>query len=163
MANYCVYSRTNYFRVTDEKRYAELFAGLYPECDADTDVGDFTKEINGVIYHGFGCYDSIAWYNNKRNRVDIDNVNDDDVEDDDIDDDDFENEFDTFIDELQAILPDDDAFILYEVGHEKLKCLTGFVLVVTKNEIRQSNMGDTAIDMAREMLDNKKFRTESTN
>ena len=57
MANYMATARTNYFRVTDEKRYAELFKGLCSEGE----VYDFTEEKDGVIYHGFGSYDSITW------------------------------------------------------------------------------------------------------
>lgn len=53
--NYEGISRSNYFRVTDEKKYAELFEKF------DGAVRDFTKEVDGETLHGFGCEDSICY------------------------------------------------------------------------------------------------------
>ena len=83
MANYIATTRTNYFRVTDESRYSELFDKL---CCKD-DIADFTENKNGIIYHGFGAYGTIDYL-----------VGD-------------EYDWDEFITELKKILPDDEAFI----------------------------------------------------
>lgn len=133
MANYIGVCRTNYFRVTDEKRYEELFNRL---CAEDT-IHDFTKEKDGVLYHGFGCYDSIDY----------------------LDEETKEYYFDVFLEELQKILPDDEAFILMESGHEKLRYVTGYVVVCTSKEIKSMSSSTWAIIEARKML-GKDFDTE---
>ena len=63
MADYLAVARTNYFRVTDEERYQELFEHLV----TNGDVQDFTEERNGVVYHGFGAYASIDY------QIDLEN------------------------------------------------------------------------------------------
>lgn len=45
MANYVGTARTDYFRVTDEKRYGELFDRL---C-AEAGIEDFTEERDGIL------------------------------------------------------------------------------------------------------------------
>lgn len=59
MSNYYSNSRTNYFRVTDETKFEELFANLV--SDDGCEVYDFTKVVDGVTLHGFGSYGSIDY------------------------------------------------------------------------------------------------------
>lgn len=133
MANYMSTARTNYFRVTNEKRYEELFNSLY---SAD-DIQDFTKEKNGVLYHGFGAYCSIEYMNEEE-----------------------EYDFDEFLKELQKILPEDEAFIYFESGYEKLRYVTGYSVVVTSKEIVSENISNWAIKKAKELLGDD-FETET--
>lgn len=144
MANYCAFSRTNYFRVTDEEKYKELFAGLTD--DSGDGVEDFTKvDKNGVTLHGFGTYGSIEWHDPAKSDED----------------DDYEDEFDTFLDRLKEILPDDDAMIMTEVGYEKLRYLTAYSIVVTKNNPTQSfDLGNIAVSRAKDLLGNREWHTE---
>ena len=111
MANYTCASRTNYFRVTDEAEYEKLFNCL---CSEDS-IEDMSETRNGVIYHAFGSYGSIDYCDDS----DPDSM--DDIE--------------VFAKKLQKIMPDDDAFILFESGNEKLRYVTGTALIVTKNSI----------------------------
>ena len=130
MANYIATARTNYFRVTDEERYAELFAGLLSEDQ----IYDFTKtDSDGVTRHCFGSYDAIDWYAEE----------DEDHEDPD---------FGRFLIELQRILPEDEAFMYFEAGHEKLRYVTGCTVVVTANRIRRMSIDDWAMKTAEELL-----------
>ena len=140
MANYCSTSRTNYFRVTDEKKYAELFANLVGDEDG---VEDFTETKDGITFHGFGSYGSIDYC--------VPPSDDDDYP---------EYDFDKFLSELQTILPDDEAFIYTESGYEKLRYITGFSIVVTKDKIESIDIVSGAIDLARKMLKNDKFQTQ---
>ena len=126
MANYMGTARTNYFRVTDEEKWQELFNGL---CCQDA-IHDFTEEKDGVKYHGFGAYDSIEY----------------------IDEETEEYDFGVFVNELQKILPDNEAFIYMESGYEKLRYVTGFVLVVTNKETKSMSLDSWAISQARELL-----------
>ena len=144
MSNYYANSRTNYFRVTDEVRFAELFANLVADED---EVCDFTKlDDNGVALHAFGGYGSIDY------RVPI--LNDDES------DDDYDYDFDGFLEELQKILPEDEAFIYMESGHEKLRYVTGISIVVTKTKIETLDIRSGAIALARKLLNNDKFQTQ---
>lgn len=138
MANYACASRTNYFRVTDETRYETLFNHL---CSEDS-IEDMSETRDGVIYHAFGCYSSIDYY--------------DDSDPDSMDD------IGVFAKELQKIMPDDDAFILFESGNEKLRYVTGTALIVTKNDIEQLSIQKTAIDMCKSMLGNDNFDTQTS-
>jgi hypothetical protein len=132
MANYMATARTNYFRVTDEKKYEELFYGL---CCEDT-IEDFTKEKDGVLYHGFGSYDSINYL-----------VSD-------------EYDFDEFLTKLQKILPDNEAFIYMEAGNEKLRYVVGLVVVVTSKEIKSMSLDTWAKEQVKQLLGSD-FETET--
>lgn len=125
MANYMATARTNYFRVINEKRYQELFNNLISEDN----IEDFTYSKDGTIYHGFGAYDSINYLTE-----------------------DEEYDFDEFLLELQKILPDDEAFIYMEAGHEKLRYVTGDVIIVTRKEIVGENIASWAVKKAQELL-----------
>ena len=98
MANYECTTRTNYFRVTDEERYKELFGLL----TAEMEIEDFTKEDGEKILHGFGSY------------CDIDCYGDEEQEN-------LPADFDEWLEELQKILPEDEAFIYMQAGNEKLR------------------------------------------
>jgi len=140
MANSHEVARTNYFRVTDETRYAELFKNL---VGGDDGVKDFTKEEDGVILHGFGAYGSVDYLTSSQEDEDDGNFN-----------------FDHFLSELQKILPEDEAFVYMESGHEKLRYLTGLAIIATSKEIRSVDLLQQAMSAAREMLGNESFCTQ---
>lgn len=140
---FCWYSAT-YFRVTDEAKFAELFANLVGDED---EVHDFTKVEDGVTLHAFGSYGSIDYKKPMQNNGEED-------------DEDYDYDFDGFLAELQKILPDDEAFIYTECGHEKLRYITGFSIVVTKTKIKSVDIRSGAVELARKMLNNKKFQTK---
>lgn len=141
MANYCSNSRTNYFRVTDEAKYAELFANLV--CK-EGKIHDFSKiDEDGVHLHGFGSYSSIDYkVPTQDSTVD------------------FDSDFDVFLTELQKILPSDEAFIYREIGHAKLRYVYGYSIVVTNNKIESIDISEGAEDLARKMLGNNHFITQ---
>lgn len=135
MANYYGCSRTNYFRVTDEEKYNELFSNLISN---EADIEDFTEEREGVLYHGFGAFDSIDYV--PKNSQEFD--------------------FDLFLSELQKILPENEAFIYMESGHQKLCYITGFAIVVTKDKIANIDIRTMALKMAKQMLNNEDYDTQ---
>lgn len=140
MANYIASARTNYFRVTDEEKYKKLFDGL---CGED-DITGFTKEENGVIYHAFGSYCNIEY-------CEVFGA-----------DDDYEYDFNTFLNKLQKILPDDEVFIYMEAGHEKLRYVSGYVIVMTNKECKSMSLNAWARQQAKQMLNNDNFETQMT-
>ena len=137
MATYECASRTNYFHVTDEEKYAQLYSGLYGN------VVDFTKTAeDGSILHGFGAYSSVCWSSTG------------DPEDDPGD------GFDEFVQKLQAILPKNEAFIYVESGNENLRYVTGHTIVCTAEGISFINLADAALARAREMLGEPTWSTQ---
>lgn len=125
MANYYAVSRTNYFRVTDEEKYNDLIDGL----SSEDEFHDFTyKDENGVTWHGFGTYGNFSY-----NLDEDGNMGD-------------------FYEELQKILPEDEAFMLFESGYEKLRYVTGYVDLVTHNNICGMSIEEWAIQKAKELV-----------
>lgn len=53
--------------------------------------------------------------------------------------------------ELQSILPDDEAAILFEVGYEKMRYLIGHATVVTNKDINGLSLENGAIELATKM------------
>lgn len=62
------------------------------------------------------------------------------------------NGMDTFYKELQQILPDGEAMILQEAGHEKLNYVAGVATIITNKEIRFLDLSELAVKTAGKML-----------
>lgn len=136
MANYVCTSRTNYFRVTDEEKYEALFSRLY--CPDGDEISALTKTENGVTRHGFGSYGQI-WYKDPALDEDEEDYQEDDC-------------INMFLEELQKILPEDEAFILFEAGHTKLQHVSGDAIVATADTIEYVNLRNAALAAARKIL-----------
>lgn len=65
-----------------------------------------------------------------------------------------ESDIDEFYHRLQKLLPDNECFIYQEIGHEKLRYLVGYGVVVTKNDIKSTNISDWCAKTAKEILGN---------
>lgn len=70
---------------------------------------------------------------------------------------DLDSDFDTFLKELQKILPDDEVFVYQEIGHEKHRYLVGYGLVVSKTDVKSLSIDDWCTETAREMVGNSKY------
>lgn len=136
MANYMCTIRTNYFHVIDENKFLDLMNRVYGE---DT-VNVFRGYDNTF---GFGCYGGIS------------GIADDD--DDDIDD----SCYDDFLGALQECVSDDDAILIFEVGNEKLRYVTGWVTVVTNKSITSRGLDMVGREIARKELNNAGWTTQS--
>lgn len=98
------------------------------------DIIDFTKEDRkGNILHGFGSYTDIFYM--------------------------FNDDMELFYTELQKILPDDEAFILIEVGHVKLRYICGYADIITNKNMESISLEDLAALKASELLDSEDFAT----
>ena len=109
MANYISTTVSNYFRVKDEVAYNELLK----KVSAD-DIYIDTKEIEGELYHFIGGYGSIYGIENEDGDCD----------------------YDAFIDELKKCVHEEDVIILKEVGHEKLRYVTAFAVIIASNHVQ---------------------------
>ena len=158
MANYYSASRTNYFRVTDEVKYAALIERL---TVGEGELYDFTKtDENGVIWHGFGAYDTIDYLNPAYDEFGDD---EDEFDEDAFDEEDYEDyDLDAFLKELATILPDGEAFILFNAGHEKLRYISGSAIIVTNKGIDSVGLEEMAVAKAADLLGVSIFSTRCT-
>lgn len=139
MANYYATIRTNYFSVKDEAKFREAVNS----CNAEEELHIFEEtRPDGSKIFGFGCYGSI--YGIPPGE----------------DEDDDENDLDAFYDALQELLPENDAIIITEIGHEKMRYLIGCCTIITRNEIQFVDVRNRAVDLARAMLKNDAFQTQ---
>lgn len=153
MANYYSMCRTNYFSVTNEARFREIINkcsgedecvliqceedkskfGFYCECNL-TGLFESTNESACEACEDKACYDC--------GYVDYDGA------------------FDNLLKELQKILPVGEAIIITEVGNEKMRYLSGFCTIITKDKISWLDLRDLALKKARRMLRNPSFTTQ---
>ena len=139
MANYICAGRSNYFQVADEEAWQKWLGHV---CG----VEDFSyTDEDGVRWHGFGCYDS-PWYDY------IDSEDGDDV--------DGGIDCDASIDEIQSFIADGHALIYREAGWEKLRYVSGWVMVVTKDGVKGMNIVDSGLELARVMLGDDGYSPE---
>mgnify|MGYP004474757533 CR=1 FL=1 len=135
MANYECVSRTNYFHVKD----AELFREFMDTVIADDlhlwDEKD--NNINNVF--AFGCEGTIYG----------------------IPDENGDSSLDLFFEELQKHIADNDAVILTEAEHEKLRYVTGYATVITNANLQTIGIETFALAKAKEMLENPGFETKT--
>ena len=70
---------------------------------------------------------------------------------------------DDFYKALQVILPEDEAFMLFESGAEKLRYVTGNAVCVTRDRIAYSpGLQNWALTVARELLEDPNYTTQMT-
>lgn len=136
MANYIGYTRTNYFAVKDEDAFQKAIS------DCRTSEGKlqlFEATVNGQKLFGFGCYGTIS------------GIPPADEEDD------CEEDMDAFCDALQSVLADGHAIMITEIGYEKLRYLIGECIIITSSDISSIFLRDTALQEAREILNDPKY------
>ena len=185
MANYDFTYRTNYFRVKDEDAYQEFIKHIRNISPTE----DFSKIKDGIVWHGMGGYDCTPeyidlpletetiknmlendkkFYDRNHNLIPengktlndyelIFNEENEIVYD--IDDAYQDDSFDRFLDELQKLLPDDDCFVYMESGHEKLRYVTGYALVMTSTTRKEMSL-DTFINNTVKNLFGENFTTQ---
>ena len=148
MANYICAVRTNYFHVKDEEEFRNFAKKLYSN-DNDLEVWE-EKDKEGKTVFGFGCCSELSGIHADSENGDIE----DSIEGD-------EGAYDRFVDEIQKLVAEDDAVIIYEIGREKLCYLNGLATVITAKEQKYLDISDFAVEQARKMLGNKEWETNS--
>ena len=139
MANYYCVMRTNYFRVKDGEKFLELMESV---CSGEDELQIWTEtDAEGTKRFGFGAYDSIRGINLAGDQ-------------------DEDPDYDAFITALQDCVADDDAIIIMEAGHEKLCYVGGSAEVITSQGHDYINITDSAVKMAKEMLNAPDWATK---
>lgn len=138
--NYTCARRTNYFRVTDEEKYATLMSKI--RGDHNT-LCLWNRTEDGITFHAFGCDSTMSYYPD----------NEDDTEGE------YPDEWDEFTEELSKLLPEDEAVIILEVGKEKLRYLSGYAEIITKHGSEFVDLTTVAIERACKLLGNDSWST----
>lgn len=123
MANNYIVTKTNYFKVTDEKKFRNLMQKVYAVII--NDGADPSKRA-------FGTYSSIDGFTK--------------------DGDWYENGYDDFCKELGALLPDGEVCIIMEIGHCKLREVYADYTIITNKEIYHINMTQDIQEKVRKIL-----------
>ena len=171
MANYYGNTRTNYFHVKDEAAFREFMGKVVGDEDG-IDLWDDEKDDQGKTLFGFGLYGCIAGIpvpvtnEDETKTEDTDTVSVSTTDEEDTDDEDesedTENDYDAFVTGLQQHVADDDAILIFESGHEKLRYVGGGATVITAKEVRYIDLLDTACKTAAGMLQNDQWSTKCT-
>lgn len=125
MANYIGTFRSSYFRVENEDAYESLKHHLVV---TDDDVEFWNEEKDEEIYHGFGGYGDIVGY--------VENVK----AYEDCESDEEQPDYDRFMKELSKIIKEGNACIIMSAGHEKLRYVSGDVVVIIKNHVEYDSL-----------------------
>ena len=142
MANYVNIFRSSYFRVKDEDKWKDLWEN---HVDGE-DLEDFSyKDDDGNRWHGFGGSGMYGYFNNREALEDDDEMLDPD----------------DFFDKIAELIIGGDACVIYYVGHEKLRYISGSVVVVTEGKVQYNNLADVAHHMMKAIgVDPKTVREE---
>lgn len=135
MANYECVSRTNYFHVKDAETFREFMDSVIAD---DLHLWEEKDNDNNTVF-AFGCEGTIYG----------------------IPDENGDSRLDLFFIKLQKHIADNDAVILMEAGHEKLRYVTGYATVVTRTDIQTLGIETFALEKAKEMLNNPDFETKT--
>ena len=138
MANYYSMCRTNYFSVTDTDRLEKIINS----CIAESEVKLFKNDKEDK--YGFYCYCNLIGLREK----------DKDTEE-------GIDEYDNLLNELQKILPSEEAIMIMAIGNEKMRYLTATYQIITKDEIRTVDFREIGLEVVRDMLNNPEFETQT--
>ena len=145
MANYDSAVRTNYFHVKDEAEFRDLMSRAYGTEDS-IELWERT-DLQGKKEFGFGLYGGIAGVV----AASSDAGNEDDYDED--------CSYDEFIACLQDCIADDDAIIILEAGHEKLRYVVGAAAIITSKGYETLDITQLATEKAAEILANPGWNT----
>jgi hypothetical protein len=134
-------TRTNYFRVDDETKFKDIISKT-STYEGDIDI--WSKDIEGQKYFAFGTTSDIFGFKKY------------------VCEEHFEYDLDSFLEALQEVVNPNDAIIIVGNGYERPEYLFGHTTIITKDDIKYSNIWNDAIDNAKLMLGNKEYDPELT-
>lgn len=141
MANYECVIRTNYFHVKDPERFRTL---LDVVSAGNLEFWE-KKDENGFPVFAFGSYGTVYGIphlmNGWKYRAD-------------------EESYDEFLYQLKDLIAEDEAVVIMEAGHEKLRYVSSNATIVTGKTIECVDLERAALKLVREILDAPDYATE---
>ena len=142
MATYKAITKTNHFHVTDAEKLKDIVSRMH--CNSKVTLVEDEQGQN--IYTIWAYSDIQGVYPDENSPSDIAGP-----------------DFGLLTAELQTILPEGEALILFELGTESLRYLTATATIVTRNEVKQIDLVNGAFNMARKILGNPMWETQIDN
>ncbi len=136
MANYTCTTRTNYFHVKDPDAFRSFFQRVYGS-EGCIELWE-EKDADGNLMFGFGSYGGIAGLRNSTDDEDMLTAD--------------TTSYDEFIGGLQEHVAENDAVIILEAGHEKLRYIVGAATILTCRDHTHVNVISAAKARAANML-----------
>ena len=133
MANYECVIRTNYFHVKDRDRFRALMdvvtAGNLESWEKD--------DGNGSSVFAFGSYGTVYGIPHlvEGGEYGVD-----------------EESYDEFLYQLKDLVAEDEAVIIMEAGHEKLRYVSGNATIVTSKTVEYIDLEQAALKLCRKLL-----------
>ena len=140
MANYISFTRSNYFRVADPEAFKKIINCIITDEDG---LELWERTENGMTYYAFGAYSSICGLRHEAEDTDNDG----------------EFEAEAVYEVLSKVVAPDDAIIITEIGYEKLRYLTAYAVVITREKTELVELREASIDAACSLLGNPNFDT----
>ncbi len=141
MVSYTCTIRTNYFHVKDEDKLRSLISRTESLKSPIHPIHLWSeKDSDGKTVFSFGVYDGIVGIKNDEANFDSSDA------------------YDVFINSLQECVADDDAIIMIEAGHEKLR-VVGLVTIITSKGCEYLSVTESAVKEAAKMLENPHWTT----
>ncbi len=141
MANFISCGRTNYFHVKDMDVFENIISRAMSEDAVTVIHSDSAPSMVGFIAPG-GIY---GLYPENYDK-----------------DDDIEACEEDLMDAIQKVVADDDACIYTEIGHENMRYVSGGVYVITSKEVVYHDITNIGKKVARDMLGDPEWDTETT-
>lgn len=145
--------RTNYVHITDIERFKAILQNCITENGTKIEVLE-SVDSNGQKVYGFAVADDIAGYEVDAQGHVVDQI------DGKPEDEDFEISADAYLEDLQSVIATGDALIITTIGYEKIRWLTGEVMILTNDEIMYHNLENIARKSAQKMLNNPEWDTQ---
>ena len=142
MADFIGCTRTNYFRVKDEKSFLEIMDRAVSDSDS-IEVWEEADENDGKVF-AFGLFGSIIGL-----RPQDANKGDAPLE------------RGEFFAKLQTVVEDGDAIIFTEAGHENLRYIGAWATVITSSDIKYVSLEAASLKLAKETLGNPDWYTQN--
>lgn len=157
-------SRTNYFHVTDEKKFNQLANGV---------TGMIVRDSKDNTMYAFLADESMEWhapasmsgeifeegniFDEDGNPIDIEKIDDyEQIYDADgdciFDRREGDNEWDKFTEELIKLIPENECFVYMHSGHEGHRYVDGFAQVVTHKGTKSVNLFSFVDNTVKEFL-----------
>lgn len=142
MATYKAITKTNHFHVTNAEKLKDIVSRMH--CNSKVTLVEDEQGQN--TYAIWAHADIRGVYPDENSPSDIAGP-----------------DFGLMTAELQTILPEGEALVLFELGTESLRYLVATATIITRNEVKQIDLVDGAFNMAREILDNPMWETQIDN
>lgn len=146
MSNYCGKTRSNYFSVKDEERFLQIMSRAV--TNEQSHFNTSAEVIEGMKKWSFSINDSLCGFP----PTSSENVEEEEMGG-------CEYDMDGFHKALQAVVADDDAILITEIGNEAMRYFRAHTTIITSHSVHGFDHYNGVLDKTRCVLKNEHFST----